>query len=138
MSRRKRGDADRDPLPSPRLGEGCDRDGRRSMRRSKVSAQFAKAFGVRLTRKSLGKLVLLVSIALGFTLNWATLAGTYDAADRLSAPKSNLEVLDEGPLDLFAMADDAPEAQDWRISVLDELAQADKRDLRGSPTSQDS
>jgi hypothetical protein len=48
---------------------------------AKVSTQFAKAFGIRLTKQGLGKVVPAVGIVVGGTLNWATLEAIVDAAD---------------------------------------------------------
>lgn len=48
---------------------------------SQVSKQFAKAFGVRLTKQGLGKVVPVAGILVGGTLNWTTLEGIFDAAN---------------------------------------------------------
>ena len=103
---------------------------------SKVTNQFAKAFGVRLTKKSLGKFVPVVGILLGGTFNWATLEGIIDAADVAYRRRFLIEtyphLLDEGTLDLRVVDDDSDEA----ISVLEELAKAGGPDLRGESGSE--
>ncbi|MFD3542268.1 EcsC family protein [Streptomyces sp. NPDC058662] len=111
---------------------------------TKVSAQFAKAFGFRLTKKGLGKAVPAFGIIVGGTLNWTTLEGIVDAADTAYRRRFLLDKyphLGDGEADGFAPeagadaaggadgpddADDADEA----ISVLGELADAGGPDLR--------
>lgn len=103
---------------------------------SKVSSQFAKAFGVRLTKKSLGKVVPVVGIVIGGALNWATLESIVDAAELAYRRRFLLEkypqLADEDlPLDLTVEgADEADET----ISVLDEIADAGGPDLRQEET----
>ncbi|WP_407071085.1 EcsC family protein [Streptomyces cellulosae] len=48
---------------------------------TKVSQQFAKAFGFRLTKKGLGKAVPAFGIVVGSTLNWTTPEGIVNAAE---------------------------------------------------------
>ncbi|WP_082586454.1 EcsC family protein [Microbacterium sp. Root280D1] len=104
---------------------------------SKVSGQFAKAFGVRLTKKSLGKFVPLVGILLGGTFNWATLEGIFDAADVAYRRRFLLEkyphLAEDAPVELRVVENDEDEDTDERISVLDDLAQAGGPDLRENP-----
>lgn len=104
---------------------------------SKVSGQFAKAFGVRLTKKSLGKFVPLVGILLGGTFNWATLEGIFDAADVAYRRRFLLEkyphLVDDVTVELRIVEQDHDDDADERISVLDDLAQAGGPDLRDSP-----
>ncbi|MGW0761817.1 EcsC family protein [Streptomyces sp. NPDC002814] len=50
---------------------------------TKVSQQFAKSFGFRLTKKGLGKAVPAFGIVVGGTLNWTTLEGIVDAAEEI-------------------------------------------------------
>lgn len=104
---------------------------------SKVSGQFAKAFGVRLTKKSLGKFVPLVGILLGGTFNWATLEGIFDAADVAYRRRFLLEkyphLADDAPVELRVVNEGEEDGTDERISVLDELAQAGGPDLRENP-----
>lgn len=102
---------------------------------SKVSGQFAKAFGVRLTKKSLGKFVPVVGVLLGGTFNWATLEGIFDAADaayrrRFLADKYP-QLIEEAALNLRVVEDEAHDVDDERISVLEELAEAGGPDLLG-------
>lgn len=104
---------------------------------SKVSGQFAKAFGVRLTKKSLGKFVPLVGILLGGTFNWATLEGIFDTADVAYRRRFLLEkyphLAEDAPVELRVVENAADEDTDERISVLDDLAQAGGPDLRENP-----
>ena len=108
---------------------------------AKVSAQFAKAFGLRLTKKGLGKVVPLAGILIGGTLNWTTLEAIVDTADMAyrrrfllekyphlgdeEAPAAFPDVATDGPDDAHDAHDD-----DDEISVLDELAEAGGPDLR--------
>ncbi len=101
---------------------------------SQVSNQFAKAFGVRLTKKSLGKFVPAVGILLGGTFNWATLEGILDAADLAYRRRFLLEKyphLMEEAIELRVIDSDAGDDTDEPISVLDGLAEAGGPDLRG-------
>ncbi|WP_432948282.1 EcsC family protein [Kribbella sp. CA-253562] len=101
---------------------------------AKVSTQFAKAFGIRLTKQGLGKVVPAVGIVVGGTLNWATLEAIVDAADVAYRRRFLLEkyphLADEGapgsPSDVGSVdARDAEEA----ISVVGELAEAGGPDI---------
>ncbi|MBG6060107.1 hypothetical protein IWX89_003580 [Cryobacterium sp. MP_M3] len=101
---------------------------------AKVSGQFAKAFGFRLTKQGLGKVVPAVGILVGGTLNWATLEAIVDAADvayrrRFLLEKyphlASEETPESLPGDVPASPDDAE-----AISVLSELAEAGGPDLR--------
>lgn len=101
---------------------------------SKVSGQFAKAFGLRLTKQGLGKVVPAVGIVIGGALNWTTLEGIVDAADYAYRRRFLIEKyphLDEQlsgePKDTFR---DAGSASDVVISVLDEIEDAGGPDLR--------
>ncbi|MDP3951890.1 EcsC family protein [Microbacterium sp.] len=100
---------------------------------SKVTGQFAKAFGVRLTKKSLGKFVPIVGIVLGGTFNWATLEGIFDAAyvayRRRFLAEKYPQLLAERPVKLHVV-NAGPDEADEPISVLDELAEAGGPDLR--------
>ncbi|MFJ4036894.1 EcsC family protein [Microbacterium sp. NPDC090007] len=103
---------------------------------SKVTGQFAKAFGVRLTKKGLGKVVPLVGIILGGAFNWATLEGIFDAANTAYRRRFLLEKYPQLEADLESDIDsdpDFPDEPDERISVLDELAEAGGPDLRDNP-----
>jgi hypothetical protein len=98
---------------------------------AQVSKQFAKAFGVRLYKQGLGKIVPVAGIAIGGAFNWATLESIVDAADIAYRRRFLLEKYphlgDEEAAGLFADADEnAPEAEDAdeAISVIDELAEA--------------
>jgi hypothetical protein len=96
---------------------------------SQVSKQFAKAFGVRLTKQGLGKVVPVAGILVGSTLNWTTLEGIVDAANIAYRRRFLLEKYprlgDEEAPGLFPdidheVSDDADEA----ISVVDEIVEA--------------
>jgi hypothetical protein len=105
---------------------------------TKVSQQFAKAFGFRLTKKGLGKAVPAFGIVVGSTLNWTTLEGIVDAAEMAYRRRFLLEkyphLADEEAAGSFpdtspdgpGVADDADE----EISLLDEMAEAGGPDLR--------
>ncbi|MCX5373915.1 EcsC family protein [Streptomyces sp. NBC_00015] len=102
---------------------------------TKVSQQFAKAFGFRLTKKGLGKAVPAFGIVVGSTLNWATLEGIVDAAEmayrrrfllekypHLAGEEASESFPDTGP----DVTDDADE----EISLLGEIVEAGGPDLR--------
>lgn len=101
---------------------------------ARVSTQFAKAFGIRLTKQGLGKVVPAVGIVVGGTLNWATLEAIVDAADvayrrrfllekypHLADEETSGSIPDVGSTD----AHDAQEA----ISVLGDVAKAGGPDI---------
>lgn len=101
---------------------------------ARVTTQFAKAFGVRLTKPGLGKVVPAVGVVVGGTLNWTTLESIVDAADiayrrrfllekypQLGQGDSHGDIVDIGPV--------VPEESDVAISVLSELAVAEGVDL---------
>ncbi|MFC9692287.1 EcsC family protein [Kribbella sp. NPDC056951] len=96
---------------------------------AKVSTQFAKAFGIRLTKQGLGKVVPAVGIIVGGTLNWATLEAIVDAADLAYRRRFLLEkyphLADEEASGPFPDVDSA-DAHDAEkaISVLDEVEEA--------------
>ncbi|MEE1805364.1 EcsC family protein [Streptomyces sp. BE133] len=104
---------------------------------TKVSQQFAKAFGFRLTKKGLGKAVPAFGIVVGSTLNWTTLEGIVDAAEMAYRRRFLLEkyphLADEEAAGSFpdtspdgpGVADDADE----EISLLDEIVEAGGPDL---------
>ncbi|MFE9929172.1 EcsC family protein [Streptomyces sp. NPDC005533] len=105
---------------------------------AKVSAQFAKAFGFRLTKKGLGKAIPAFGILVGGTLNWTTLEQIVDAADIAYRRRFLLEKYPHlgeeeasGPItDLDPDDRDVPDDADAAISVLGELADAGGPDLR--------
>ena len=49
---------------------------------SKIANQFAKQFGVRLTKRGLGRFVPVAGIVAGASLNWLTLEQLADSADQ--------------------------------------------------------
>ncbi|MBT1103066.1 MULTISPECIES: EcsC family protein [Streptomyces] len=102
---------------------------------TKVSQQFAKAFGFRLTKNGLGKAVPAFGIALGGTFNWTTLEGVVDAADMAYRRRFLLEkyphLADEEASGWFADDDsDIPDDADEEISLLGEIVSAGGPDLR--------
>ncbi|MFB7239126.1 EcsC family protein [Streptomyces sp. NPDC056269] len=102
---------------------------------TKVSQQFAKAFGFRLTKNGLGKAVPAFGIALGGAFNWTTLEGIVDAADMAYRRRFLLEkypwLADEEAAGWFADTDsDVPDDADEEISLLGEIVVAGGPDLR--------
>ncbi|WP_155058466.1 EcsC family protein [Streptomyces blattellae] len=105
---------------------------------TKVSQQFAKTFGTRLTKKGLGKAVPAFGIVVGSTLNWATLEGIVDAAEMAYRRRFLLEkyphLADDEAAGSFPDSSpdgsDVPDADDEEISLLDEIAAAGGPDLR--------
>lgn len=100
---------------------------------AKVSAQFAKAFGFRLTKQGLGKVVPAVGILVGGTLNWSTLEAIIDAANVAYRRRFLLEkyphlAVEEVPRSLPDDGQDGLDAE--TISVLGELAAEGGPDLR--------
>ncbi|MFD8213560.1 EcsC family protein [Streptomyces sp. NPDC059697] len=101
---------------------------------TKVSQQFAKAFGFRLTKKGLGKAVPAFGIVVGGTLNWTTLEGIVDAAEMAYRRRFLLEkyphLADEEASGPFPdTGPDVPDDADEEISLLDEIAEAGGPDL---------
>ncbi|GAA3956357.1 hypothetical protein GCM10022384_06930 [Streptomyces marokkonensis] len=101
---------------------------------TKVSVKFAKAFGVRITKKGLGKAVPAFGIVVGSTLNWATLEGIVDAAEMAYRRRFLLEkyphlAAEEAP-EPFTDVEDGPDDADEKISVLDEIVEEGGPDLR--------
>lgn len=101
---------------------------------AKVSSQFAKAFGFRLTKKGLGKAVPALGIVVGSTLNWATLEGIVDAAEMAYRRRFLLEkyphLADEEASAPFPGDDsNVPDDADEEISLLNEIAKAGGPDL---------
>jgi hypothetical protein len=101
---------------------------------TKVSQQFAKAFGFRLTKKGLGKAVPAFGIVVGGTLNWTTLEGIVDAADMAYRRRFLLDkyphLADGEEFGSFPdSGQDVPDDADEEISLLDEIAEAGGPDL---------
>ncbi|CAM5610250.1 EcsC family protein [Streptomyces chartreusis] len=101
---------------------------------TKVSQQFAKAFGFRLTKKGLGKAVPAFGIAIGGTLNWATLEGIVDAAEMAYRRRFLLEkyphlAAEEQSGPFLGDDPDVPDDADEEISVLAEIVEAGGPDL---------
>ncbi|MDG6108061.1 EcsC family protein [Dactylosporangium aurantiacum] len=93
---------------------------------AQVYRQFGKAFGVRITKQSLGKVVPAAGIIIGGAFNWATVERIVDAADVAYRRRFLLEkyphLADEEAPESFA--DAGPDDVDEAISVLGELAGA--------------
>ncbi|AUZ33855.1 serine/arginine repetitive matrix protein 2 [Arthrobacter sp. PGP41] len=101
---------------------------------SQVSKQFAKAFGVRLTKQGLGKVVPVAGILVGGTLNWTTLEGIFDAANIAYRRRFLLEKyprLEEGESQGWLPYEDQSglDDSDEPISVLGEIVEAGGPDL---------
>ena len=102
---------------------------------TRVSAQFARAFGLRLTKKGLGKVVPGVGILVGSTLNWSMLERIVDTADMAYRRRFLIEKYphlgDEEATGPFLVADEdgGVDSADEPISVLTELAEAGGPDL---------
>ncbi|CBG68751.1 MULTISPECIES: EcsC family protein [Streptomyces] len=101
---------------------------------TKVSQQFAKAFGFRLTKKGLGKAVPAFGIVMGGAFNWTTLEGIVDAADMAYRRRFLLDkyphLADEEKFSAFPDGvQDVPDDADEKISLLDEIAEAGGPDL---------
>jgi hypothetical protein len=95
---------------------------------ARVSTQFAKAFGFRLTKQGLGKVVPAAGILIGGAFNWSTLEAVVDAAGITYRRRFLLEkyphLSDEGASGPFASdGPDSPDDADEAISVLGELAE---------------
>jgi hypothetical protein len=101
---------------------------------TKVSQQFAKAFGFRLTKKGLGKAVPAFGIVMGGAFNWTTLEGIVDAADMAYRRRFLLDkyphLADGEEFESFPDGgQDVPDDADEKISLLDEIAEAGGPDL---------
>jgi hypothetical protein len=101
---------------------------------TKVSTQFAKAFGFRLTKKGLGKAVPAFGIVVGGTLNWTTLEGIVDAAEMAYRRRFLLDKYphladEEAPEPFLGDDPDVPDDADEEISVLGEIVEAGGPDL---------
>ncbi|WP_314195137.1 EcsC family protein [uncultured Arthrobacter sp.] len=101
---------------------------------AQVYKQFAKAFEVRFTKQSLGKVLPAVGIAVGGAFNWATLESIVDVADVAYRRRFLLEkyphLADEEAPRTFPNAGlEGPDDVDEKISVIGELAEAGGPDL---------
>lgn len=102
---------------------------------AQVSKQFAKAFGNRLTKQGLGKVVPAAGTLIGLTLNWATLESIVDVANIEYRKRFLLEKYPqladwEAPRAFTEAVQDTSDGVDEEISVLGELAEAGGPDLR--------
>lgn len=94
---------------------------------AQVSKQFAKAFSVRFTKQSLGKVVPAAGIVIGGGFNWATLESIVDAADTAYRRRFLLEKyphLAEEEGGGVIIDSEASDEADETISVLGELTVA--------------
>lgn len=101
---------------------------------ARVVGQFAKRFGVRLTKQGLGKVVPAAGIVLGGALNWVALEGIVDAADVAYRRRFLLEKYPQlAETDRFGVIDgvedDLAEGGDEEISVIGEIVEAGGPDL---------
>jgi hypothetical protein len=93
---------------------------------SQVSRQFARAFGVRFTKQSLGKVVPVAGVVLGGTFNWTTLEAIVDAANVAYRRRFLLEkytFLAEEEVSV-SVKESVTEDADETISVLQEISDA--------------
>lgn len=102
---------------------------------SQVSKQFAKVFGVRFTKQSLGKVVPVAGIVLGGTFNWTTLEAIVDAANIAYRRRFLLEKYpslanEEVPISIAAEVSDD---DDETISIIREVSEAGGPDLDSQP-----
>ena len=102
---------------------------------SRVSNEFAKRFGFRLTKQGLGKVVPAVGIVVGGTFNWTTLESIIDGADVIYRRRFLLEKYPQlerdDAFELFAdEGEGTSDSSDETISVLDELHEANGPDIR--------
>jgi len=93
---------------------------------AKVSKRFATAFGLRLTKQSLGKVVPAAGIAVGGAFNWATLESIVDTANVAYRRRFLLEKYPDLSDDQWGnfLSDVTPEGSDEVISVVSELSEA--------------
>lgn len=99
---------------------------------SQVFSKFAKVFGARFTKQSLGKVVPAAGIVLGGAFNWATLEGIVDAADIAYRRRFLLEKYPQltDTEEQVLISDAISDEHDELISVMDELAEVGGPDLR--------
>lgn len=95
---------------------------------ARVANQFAKAFSLRLTQQGLGKLVPAAGVAIGGTLNWATLEGIVDAADVAYRRRFLLEkyphLAEDDSFGDVSHDDGLPAEADVEISLVQEIIEA--------------
>jgi hypothetical protein len=98
---------------------------------SQVSKQFAKAFGKRLTKQGLGKVVPAAGTLIGFTLNWATLESIVDVANNEYRKRFLLEKYPHLAAEEASapFTDVVPDDADEVISVIGEIVEAGGPDL---------
>lgn len=93
---------------------------------TQVSKQFARSFGVRFTKQSLGRVVPVAGIALGATFNWATLEAIVDAANIAYRRRFLLDKypsLHDEEVSISTTAEDADTA-DETISIIKAVKEA--------------
>lgn len=98
---------------------------------SQVSKQFAKAFGKRLTKQGLGKVVPAAGTFIGFTLNWATLESIVDVANNEYRKRFLLEKYPHLAAEAASapFTDVVPDNADEVISLIGEIVEAGGPDL---------
>lgn len=99
---------------------------------TKLSKVFAKSFGVRFTKQSLGKIVPAFGVVIGASLNWATLESVVDAANIAYRRRFLLEkypqlATTDAGWGASELTDD--DVDDTPIRLLDELADLGGPDL---------
>lgn len=103
---------------------------------AQVSKQFAKAFGVRFTKQSLGKVVPVAGVMLGGAFNWTTLEAIVDAANIEYRRRFLLEKYpslhnEEAPIPIAVEDSDVA---DETISIINEVSEAGGPDLDSPPS----
>lgn len=98
----------------------------------KVARKIAEQLTVRFTKKSLGKLIPVVGVGVGATINFATLESVVDAANIAYRRRFLLAkypfLVDGGDIDAVRAFGDSPDGavEDVVISVADDLDQLDQ------------
>lgn len=93
----------------------------------KIAQKLSTALSIRFTKKSLGKLIPVVGVAVGASLNWATLEAVVDSADIAYRRRFLLakypDLVDDGDIPIVERFMGAEEADgtDDPISILDDL-----------------
>lgn len=94
----------------------------------KIAQKLTTALSIRFTRKSLGKLIPVVGVAVGASLNWATLEAVVDSADIayrrrfLLAKYPHLANDGDIPIVERFLGAEEEDGTDEPISILDDLA----------------
>lgn len=104
---------------------------------TQVSKQFAKAFGLRFTKQSLGKVIPVAGALIGGTFNWATLEELVDAANIAYRYRFLLEkypsLQSEDISISYALRESRGDEDDEVISIIDAVSEAGGPDLGSEP-----